>query len=69
MSGSEKQNEQEHKPISSTKLVTRKLKEISRFDTRRFATTIFNATQRRNIGTKLKLLETMSQQCHNAVLD
>ena len=30
--------------------------------TRQFATTIFNATQRCNVGTMLELFETMSQQ-------
>ena len=36
--------------------------------TGRFATTIFSATQRGNMGTMLCSLETMSQQCYYAVL-
>ena len=34
----------------------------------RFATTIFSATQRCNVGTMLQPFETMSQQCCSAVL-
>ena len=35
---------------------------------RRFARTILSATQRSNVGTMLQPLETLSQQCCNAVL-
>ena len=36
--------------------------------TGRFATTIFNATQRCDVGTMFELFKTMSQQCCNAML-